>query len=184
MRFRGKKVNSGASLIETTAALALVVAVTFFVTVQDTASMAQAQRDARHAAALLFLENEAAMDRMSLPPWATNLGVTPHLALYGDGSKVMVYSNVSLIGGVSSAVFGVGTNSISDYSSRFSNCIVRRSLVDRRQEGYDGVVFDTYLVEVDLPHSLILTNTNPAAGADGWSRETISRTVKRVFTGF
>lgn len=171
------KVNKGSSLIEITAAMAVLVAVTFFVTLQDTSSMAQAQRDARLAVATLWLENEVALVRSSLPPWATNRGRgTPHLALYPSvAGGTNVFNNVPLIGDISSRLSTQGTTNVAEYSSRFSNCVVRRILVDSSESGYDDLISATYRVEVELPHSLVVD------GDDKF--ETLSRTVHRTFAG-
>lgn len=171
------KVNRGSSLIEVTAAMAILVAVTFFVTLQDTSSMAQAQRDARWAVATLWLENEAALVRSSLPPWATNRnrGV-PHLTLYPSQPSITnVFTNVPLIGDISSRLATQGTTNVAEYSSRFSNCVVRRVLVDVSDSGYDDLISATYRVEVELPHTLVQDG--------GEKTETLSRTVHRTFTG-
>lgn len=171
------KVNKGASLIEITAAMAVLVAVTFFVTLQDTSSMAQAQRDARLSVATLWLENEVALVRSSLPPWAGNRGRgVPHLTLYpGTTGITNVSTNVPLIGDVGSRLATTGTTNVAEYSSRFSNCVVRRILVDSVDSGYDDLISATYRVEVELPHTLVVDGDRKT--------ETLSRTIHRTFAG-
>lgn len=176
MLVRLLKVNRAGSLIELTAALALVVSVTFFVTTQDTLSMAQAQRDARHAAAMLWLENEAALARASLPPWAAVApgAPPPHLCLYTNATtgEPRETVGVRLIGDAAASKFK--KEALSSVSGMFTNCIVRRTLVDRVAEGYDGLIFDTYRIDVILPHTLVLSGPT--------KYETNTRMVKRVFS--
>jgi hypothetical protein len=189
MVFTRSKVNRASTLIEATAALALVLSVTFFVSWQDTLSLTQATRDARLAAAHLFLENEVALVRASLPPWVNIPGETPHLALYGTNGPV-TYTNVSLIGDAGNRIrtnfptsgnagIAVGARELSHKAARFQNSVVRRELISRSAPGYDGMEFHVYQVEVELPNSLIVsgnTNTKPRT-------EVLRRTVQRVFAG-
>jgi len=172
------KVNRAASLIEVTAAMAVLISVTFFVTIQDTSSLAQAQRDARLSVATLWLENEVALVRSSLPPWATNRG-TPHLRLYpATPGLTNVSPNVALIGDVGARLTptgSLGTTNVAEYSGRFSNCVVKRSLVDWSPSGYDDLISATYRVEVELPHTLVVDGDEKT--------ETLSRTVHRTFAG-
>ena len=194
MATANRKVNRASTLIEATAALALVISVTFVITTQDTLSLNQATRDARLAAAQLFLENETSLIRSSLPPWApTNaLGVRPHLSLYGDTvGTPKVYTNVSLVGDAGeryrgAAVAGGGIKGMTGigwspelgaYPARFRNCVVTRSLIDLSEDSYDGLVFATYQVDVDVPYSLIISGED----VDKNRMERLSRTVSRVF---
>jgi hypothetical protein len=182
------KVNRASTLIEATAALALVLSVTFFVSWQDSLSLAQTTRDARLAAAQLFLENETALARASLPPWVNIPGETPHLALYGTNGALS-YTNVSLIGDAGNRIrtnlatgstgVSVGDRELSTKAARFQNNVVKRELISRSAPGYDGMEFHVYQVEVELPNSLVVsgdTNTTPRT-------EVLRRTVQRVFAG-
>jgi hypothetical protein len=170
------KVNKGSSLIEITAALAVLVSVTYFVTLQDTSSLAQAQRDARLAMATLWLENEVALVRSSLPPWATNqAGATSHLQLYPDTAGTNIYENVPLVGEIGARLARRGEIDVGDYASRFSNCVVRRVLVDSSTGGYDDLMSFTYRVDVVLPQTLVVNGNRET--------ETVSRTVHRTFAG-
>jgi len=157
MPARRWRVNGAASIIEVTASVAILMAVTFYVTIQDNSSMIQAQRDARQAAAQLWLENEVALCRVSQPPWVTN-PPNNRLSLYTTAGTVE--TNIQLVS-VGLGTNNVGpTNSATDYSSRFGRMQgvdpsrVTRKIVTNVANGLDGLVFQTYEVQLDIPYAL------------------------------
>ncbi len=150
------RVNRGASAVEATAAIALLLAVAFYVTIQDNTSMIQAQKDARQAMAQLWLENEVALCRVSQPPWVTN-GPNIRLSRYTTGGTTE--RNISL---VQVGLAGVGPQGpVNQFSGKYGSggrgvagASAERVLVSSSSDGLDGLVFHDYLVTLRVPYAL------------------------------
>jgi hypothetical protein len=169
------RVNAAASILEVTASIAILLAVTFYVTVQDTSSMFQAQRDARQALAQLWLENEVALCRVSQPPWVTN-SPNNRLSRYSAGAG-SVETDIRLVD-IGLGAVGVGpAMQVTEYSSRFGGRRnqntplganrVTRTILTNSANGLDGLVFQTYEVRLDIPYSL----PDGRAGTNTYTRQ-------------
>ncbi len=175
MNTRLLSVNRAATAIEATAAIAILLAVSFFVATQDNASMSQAQKDARLAMAQLWLENEVALCRVSQPPWRAG----------GTNNRLSLYTTAGTSREVRLAEVGVDlpglTNNLGGYSGRFGGrgrgvdpATAERVLVQSAEDGLDGLIFQEYRVTLRVPFA--------TGGADG-GRDTnvYTREHRRVF---
>lgn len=150
------RVNRATSAVEATAAIALLMSVSFFVTLQDNASMIQAQKDARQAMAQLWLENEVSLCRVSQPPWATNT-VNNRLSQYTPAGTTQ--TNITL---VQIGLPGIGpTGAATAFSAKYggagrgvASANAERLLVSSAADGLDGLVFHDYRVTLRVPFSL------------------------------
>lgn len=154
-----RRVNRGASAVEATASIALLLAVAFYVTIQDNSSMIQAQKDARQAMAQLWLENEVSLCRVSQPPWVTST-LNNRLSLYTPGGTTQ--GNIEL---VQVGLPGVGPQGARGIVNQFSRkygsagrgvdpASAERVLVAEAADGLDGLVFHDYRVTLRVPFAL------------------------------